>query len=46
MAFWQFFAVTADIGRQRILMWALLLLVVTSAITWFVTGRWRGSSAP
>lgn len=46
MAFWQFFAVAADVGKQRVLMWALLLFVIVSGITWLVTGRERRSGTP
>ncbi|WP_157083841.1 hypothetical protein [Millisia brevis] len=46
MAFWQFFAVAADVGKQRILMWALLLFVISAGITWLVTGRRQRSDTP
>lgn len=46
MALWQFFAVAADIGKQRVLMWALVLFVVVAGITWLVTGRSQRTDAP
>lgn len=45
MALWQFFAVAADVGKQRILMWALVLLVIVSGVTWLVSGRGQRSDS-